>query len=101
MKLHKSLGHPPNGDLIRILRHGQASEAVSAARNLSCDFCELDVKWLPGWNDHASSYQLVLPFFEQETSEVIRPRAVSSTLGTSLLLGEALDGHFDRRYRRF
>ena len=108
LKLHKNLGHPANGDLIRILRHGQASdEAVRAARELSCDFCTarkgptaanpgqthrvtefnqrvgLDVKWLPGWKinqkvkalnlvDHASSFQLVLPFFEQETSETIR-----------------------------
>lgn len=108
LKLHKNLGHPSNGDLIRILRHGQASdEAVRAARELACEFCAarkaptvpnpgqthrvtefnqrvgLDVKWLPGWKtnqkvkalnlvDHASSFQLVLPFFEQETSETIR-----------------------------
>ena len=108
MKLHKNLGHPNNGDLVRILKHGQASEeAISVARSLDCEFCQsrkaptaahpaqaqrvtefnarvgLDVKWLPGWKgnqkiralnivDHASSFQLVLPFFETETSSVIR-----------------------------
>ena len=43
----------------------------------------LDVKFLPGWKpnqratalnivDHATSYQLVVPFFETETSTVLR-----------------------------
>eukprot|EP00435_Cladocopium_sp_Y103_P028105 s3508_g7.t1 len=107
-KLHRNLGHPSNADLVRILKHGQASdEAIRLARTLQCDFCKarqapavanpgkasavqefnervgLDVKYLPGWKpnqripalncvDHASSFQLMLPFFETETAAVIR-----------------------------
>ena len=73
-KLHRNLGHPPNHDLVRILKHGMASEkAISRARNFSCPFCQsqkqpkvplpaqanrvfdfndqvgIDVKHLPGW----------------------------------------------------
>eukprot|EP00435_Cladocopium_sp_Y103_P071090 s130_g36.t1 len=106
--LHKNLGHPSNADLIRILKHGQASEAaIRAAKTLECDFCTarqmptvanpgqvhrvlefnqrvgLDVKHLPGWLpnqkitavnmvDYASSFQLMVPFFETETSSVLR-----------------------------
>ena len=108
MKLHRNLGHPSNADLVRVLKHGQASEdAIKMARELTCDFCTarkaptvanpgktstvtefnqrvgLDVKYLPGWKpnqrvpalnavDHATSYQLVVPFFETETSAVLR-----------------------------
>eukprot|EP00435_Cladocopium_sp_Y103_P001293 s456_g1.t1 len=108
MKLHRNLGHPSNSDLVRILKHGQASDlAVQLARELSCDFCTarkpptvpnpgkvstvtefnqrvgLDVKYLDGWKpnqkisalnivDHATSFQLMLPFFETETSAVLR-----------------------------
>ena len=107
-RLHKNLGHPSNQDLVRVLKHGQASEeAIRMARELQCDFCTarqtptaanpgktsavqefnervgLDVKYLPGWKtnqkipalncvDHASSFQLMLPFFETETAAVIR-----------------------------
>ena len=73
-KLHRNLGHPPNNDLVRILRHGQASDqAIRLAREFSCDLCRsrdkpkvplpaqtqrshefngqiaLDVKHLKGW----------------------------------------------------
>ena len=73
-KLHRNLGHPANHDLIRILKHGQASDlAMKLAREHSCDFCRarikphvplparthrattfneqvgIDVKYLPGW----------------------------------------------------
>ena len=73
-KLHRNLGHPPNCDLVRILKNGQASErAIALARQHSCDFCQsqkqpkvplpantqrctefnqqvgLDVVYLPGW----------------------------------------------------
>ena len=45
MKLHKNLGHPPNADLIRVLRFGQASsEALPLAKEFSCPFCESRVK---------------------------------------------------------
>ena len=107
-RLHKNLGHPSYQDLVRVLKHGQASEeAIRMARELLCDFCTarqtptaanpgktsavqefnervgLDVKYLPGWKtnqkipalncvDHASSFQLMLPFFETETAAVIR-----------------------------
>ena len=45
-KLHKNLGHhPPNQDLVRILKHGQASpEAIDAARSFQCDFCKSQSK---------------------------------------------------------
>ena len=74
LKLHKNLGHPQNHDLVRILKHGNASEqALKLARDLRCPFCEshvkphaalpskpsqvvgfnqqigIDVKHLPGW----------------------------------------------------
>ena len=40
MKLHSNLGHPSNADLVRVLKHGQASDdAIKMARDLSCDFC--------------------------------------------------------------
>ena len=107
-RLHKNLGHPSSADLVRLLKHAQASDkALALARQLSCDFCQaqgkprtplpaqvdhprefnhvvgIDVKGLRGWKnnqtikalnivDHASNYQLVLPFFEQETSQVIK-----------------------------
>eukprot|EP00435_Cladocopium_sp_Y103_P030418 s52_g7.t1 len=74
LRLHRNLGHPTSGDLIRILRHGQASEqALRLAKELECPFCQshskphaalpahpahitefnqqigIDVKHLPGW----------------------------------------------------
>lgn len=73
-KLHQNLGHPSNNYLIRILRHGGASEkALHLARNFVCQQCEankapggplpaqtqrvtefnslvgIDIKYLPGW----------------------------------------------------
>ena len=73
-KLHQNLGHPSTKDLVRILRHSNAStEAVKAAQNLTCSVCSnhalpasslpaktsrvmefndkigLDIKYLPGW----------------------------------------------------
>lgn len=108
MKLHRNLGHPPNADLIRVLKHGQASPAViELAKELTCPFCEsrskpktpmpartdhvvgfnkqvgVDVKHLRGWKVnqkvkslnivcHASGFQRVIPFFEVETSQLLR-----------------------------
>eukprot|EP00435_Cladocopium_sp_Y103_P011977 s1627_g3.t1 len=44
-KLHQNLGHPPNHDLVRILKHGQASaEAIEIARNFECSFCKSQAK---------------------------------------------------------
>ena len=44
-KLHRNLGHPPNHDLVRILRHGQASEqAIRLAKEFSCDLCRSQLK---------------------------------------------------------
>ena len=73
-KVHKNLGHPSSNDLVRVLKHGGASDrAIELARTLSCDFCKaqtrphvplpaktsrytrfnqcigIDVKFLPGW----------------------------------------------------
>ena len=73
-KLHANLGHPTNPVLVRVLKHGGASEvAMSLARDFKCEVCEaqrrpspaghatahrvtefnkrvgLDVKYLPGW----------------------------------------------------
>ena len=73
-KLHRNLGHPPNHDLVRILKNGMASEkAIARARDFMCPFCQsqkqpkvplpaqthrvfdfndqvgIDVKHLPGW----------------------------------------------------
>ena len=107
-KLHRNLGHPPNHDLVRILKHAQASdEAIKAAREFTCPACQsrskphvplpaqsdrvvdfnkligIDVKYLPGWKpnqkikslnivDQASGFQRVIPFFEAETSNLLR-----------------------------
>ena len=107
-KLHRNLGHPANHDLIRVLKHGQASElALRLAREHTCDFCRarikphvplparthratsfneqvgIDVKYLPGWKpnqkikalnivDQASCFQQVIPFYEVETSALLR-----------------------------
>eukprot|EP00435_Cladocopium_sp_Y103_P026818 s1587_g6.t1 len=107
-KLHQNLGHPPNNDLVRVLRHGQAStEAIELARHFECSFCKsqakpsvplpaqtnrvhefnhqigLDVKNLRGWLpnqkikalnvvDSASSFQRMVPFFQTETSSLLR-----------------------------
>ena len=73
-KVHKNLGHPSSSDLVRVLKHGGASDrAIELARALSCEFCKdqvrphvplpaktsrytrfnqcigIDVKFLPGW----------------------------------------------------
>lgn len=73
-RLHNSLGHPTNQQLVRVLKHGGASEAaLTAARSFSCDQCQaqrqpkeampaqvnrvtefnalvgVDVKYLQGW----------------------------------------------------
>lgn len=107
-RLHRNLGHPPGHDLIRILKHAQASDrAISLARSYECELCKthirphaslpakssridsfnhtigMDVKFLPGWKTnqkvkalnivcHGSCYQLMLPFHETETSQVLR-----------------------------
>eukprot|EP00435_Cladocopium_sp_Y103_P050219 s645_g15.t1 len=67
MKLHRNLGHPRKVNTVTEFNRGVG----------------LDVKFLPGWKpnqriaalnavDHATSYQLMLPFFETETSSVLR-----------------------------
>lgn len=73
-RLHNNLGHPTNQQLVRVLKHGGASEAaLTAARSFSCDHCKalksptvahpaqthrvvefnalvgVDVKYLRGW----------------------------------------------------
>ena len=108
MRLHKNLGHPPNHDLVRILKNSQASErSIRLARDLSCSLCKsmsqprvalpaqsqritefnqqigIDVKLLQGWCtnqkvkalnivDTASGFQRMVPFFETETSSLLR-----------------------------
>ena len=80
-KLHRNFGHPPNADLIRILKHGQASDqALRLAKEFSCEFCrsqqkpsvplpaqssrvselnhQLDVKKLPGWKPNQKACAL-------------------------------------------
>jgi hypothetical protein len=107
-KLHRNLRHPANHDLVRILKHGQASDdAIRLAKELSCEFCQarirphvplpaqtsrvsqfneqvgIDVKYLPGWRpnqkiksvnmvDQSSCFQQVVPFYETETSALLR-----------------------------
>eukprot|EP00435_Cladocopium_sp_Y103_P067113 s299_g29.t1 len=107
-KLHRNLGHPPNADMIRLLRHAHASElALKLAKDFSCSFCQsrvkpgaplpanvdrvvefnkrigIDVKHLRGWRTgqkvkalnvvcQASGFQKMIPFFEVETSQVLR-----------------------------
>lgn len=107
-KLHNNLGHPSSKELVRVLRHGQASDrAIALASKFVRPACEaqkgpavanpaqvqqvtvfnhkigIDVKNLPGWQtnqkiaalnivDYASNFQMMLPFFERETSTVLR-----------------------------
>lgn len=107
-RLHRNLGHPSNNDLVRVLRHGQATdEVIALAKDLTCSFCEsqrrpktplpanvdrivgfnkqigVDVKHLPGWRPnqkiralnvvcHGGSFQRVIPFFDKETSLLLR-----------------------------
>jgi len=41
-KVHKNLGHPSTQDLVRVLKHGGASEkALELAKGLQCDFAWL------------------------------------------------------------
>eukprot|EP00435_Cladocopium_sp_Y103_P017847 s883_g4.t1 len=107
-RLHNNLGHPSKNELLRVLRHGQASDrALTVASRFKCDQCEaqqrpkpanpaqtsqvtvfnqkigIDVKSLNGWKvnqkvkalnivDYASNFQLMIPFFEVETSSLLR-----------------------------
>eukprot|EP00435_Cladocopium_sp_Y103_P030061 s1739_g7.t1 len=73
-KLHVNLGHPSTKDMLRILRHSNASaEAIKAAQQFECSVCKnhthpasqlpaktsrimefnekvgMDIKYLPGW----------------------------------------------------
>ena len=44
-KLHRNLGHPPNHDLVRILRHGQGSnQALRLAKSFTCELCRSQIK---------------------------------------------------------
>ena len=44
MKLHANLGHPGVIELIRVLKHGRASElAIQEARRMRCDACAENV----------------------------------------------------------
>ena len=39
-RLHANLGHPPNAVLVRVLKHGGASQAaLDLAQELTCDLC--------------------------------------------------------------
>ena len=43
-KLYTNLGHPPNNQMVRILKHGGASEkAIRLARNFDCEYCRSQV----------------------------------------------------------
>ena len=45
MKLHVNLGHPGVKELIRVLKHGRASElAIQEARRMRCDVCAENVQ---------------------------------------------------------
>ena len=63
-KFHKNLGHPSNADLVRILKHGQASEAaLNAVRQFSCDFCKSQVRPhvpLPAQSSHVTQFNQVI-----------------------------------------
>ena len=44
-KVHRNLGHPPAHDLVRILKHSQASDrAISLAPKLDCAFCKSQIR---------------------------------------------------------
>jgi len=59
-RVHQNLGHPSQGDLIRILKHGQASEEViKLARSFECDVCKSRQK--PGIARPASAPRHVQP----------------------------------------
>lgn len=87
-KLHRNLGYSSVRDLVRILKHGHASDrAIQLAREYTCEFCKscsrpktpllaqthrssefnaqlgLDVKFLPGWK--ANQKVTALNFVDQ------------------------------------
>ena len=44
-RLHRNLGHPPVHDMVRVLKHAQASElALAMARKHEGDFCKALVR---------------------------------------------------------
>ena len=44
-RVHRNLGHPPVHDLVRILKHAQASEkAIQLAHQHKCSFCQAQIK---------------------------------------------------------
>ena len=142
-RLRRNLGHPPVHDLIRLLKHAQASQkAIELARQYDCDLCKsqirphvplpaktsrvsgfnqvvgLDVKNIPGWLPnqkikalnivcHGSCYQLMIPFFQAETSELLRklftdhwlrifgPPKVVVLDQARTNMGDALQNHLD------
>ena len=45
MKLHTNLGHPGVKEMVRVLKHGRASElAIQEARRMRCDVCAENVQ---------------------------------------------------------
>ena len=58
-KLRKSLGHPTNADLARLLTHGHASDlAIKLARDFWCSFGQRRIK--PGsWSERCAQHQFV------------------------------------------
>eukprot|EP00435_Cladocopium_sp_Y103_P019702 s2149_g4.t1 len=115
LKLHRNLGHPGNADLVRILRHGQASEqALTLARSLQCSFCQshakphaalpahpahvtnfneqigIDVKHLPGWRPN----QKVLALNIVDTASSFQRMIPFFEVETSRLLWQLLKDHW-------
>ena len=44
-KLHTNLGHPGVKEMVRVLKHGRASElAIQEARRMHCDICVENVQ---------------------------------------------------------
>lgn len=90
-RLRRNLGNPPGHDLVRILKRAHASEKVKAL-NIVC---------------HGSCYQMVIPFFHTETSQLLKerfnqywvrvfgpPKAVVIDQAQTNM-GEALQNHLD------
>lgn len=61
-KLHANLGHPPNQQLLRVLKHGGASPAaLQAARELTCEQCAANVQPKPPCQHRPTVPQSLIP----------------------------------------
>lgn len=51
-RLHHNLGHPPGHDLVRVLKHGHASDRpIALARKYECELCKTHIRPHVPWHN--------------------------------------------------